>query len=446
MPETPSTPEQAERAHRTLNVPDAPLDAANQSLADALRASFSVLKAIMVVLIVLFMFSGFKCVEEHQGAVVLRLGKLEPTARGAGLSRAWPYPIDETLRVGITAETLKFFDTHWFQVRENEEGLALNQITRYGGLHPKHDGSLLTGDRGLAHVKWSLVYRIEDLPLFVANVADANDTKTRKLIQTLLENAAVRAAAGFTAAEITQTRTDELAKGVKRLINEELARMETGITVTTVEIPVATVPLQTRKAFANVTKAENNRTTKIREAEQKRADLLNAAAGASYEALLAELDKLDAARARGDQGAAAEIEQGIDHILEHEASGITGAAINREKAFYTQVVHAVRGDVEEFQALLAECQRTPRLLVDRLWQETERRILGSTGVKKWFLPPGQKEVRIKLGPDPRDKRAAEQRKYREQEEGAELDEPGLELELGIPEVPQAEKRRRVMGG
>jgi len=94
-------------AHRTLNVPDAPLDAANQSLADALRASFSVLKTIMIVLVVLFMFSGLKCVEEHQKAVVLSLGKLKADAvRDSGLSWAWPYPVDETLRVGVTAERL----------------------------------------------------------------------------------------------------------------------------------------------------------------------------------------------------------------------------------------------------------------------------------------------------------------------------------------------------
>ena len=440
MTETPSTPDQKRHAHRTLGVPDAPLDAANQSLADALRASFNVLKAIMVVLVVLFMFSGFKCVEEHQGAVVLRLGKLQPQQRGAGLSRAWPYPIDETLRVGVTAETLRF-DSHWFRVRADEEGLALHKLSRYSGLHPQHDGSLLTGDRGLAHVKWSLVYRVEDLPLFVGAVADANDEKVRKLIQTLLENAAVRAASGFTAAEITQTRTDEMAKEVKRLINEELDRLKTGITVTTVEIPLATVPLQTRRALVNVTRAENNKTTKIREAKRQRADLLNEAAGASYAKLLAMLDGLDAARARGDEVETARIEGEIDNVLEHEAAGIAGAAISREKAYYTQVVQDLRGDVEEFEGLLAEYQRTPRLLVDRLWQETERRMLGSTGVRKWYLPPGQKEVRIHLRPDPRDKRAAEERRYRKEEGSLELDEPGLELELGLPEESERNKRR-----
>ncbi|MHC4065943.1 MAG: SPFH domain-containing protein, partial [Planctomycetota bacterium] len=187
--------------HRTLNVPDAPLDAANQSLADALRASFSVLKGIMIILIVLFTFSGLKCVEEHQKAVVLRFGKLKSQdVRGPGLSPAWPYPVDETLRVGVRAEVLRFEEIH----------TAAGE-SRFGGLHPARDGALLTADKGLAHVRWSVVYRVEDLAAFVGNVSDANDETSKELIQTLLEHAAVRAAAQFTAAEISQSRTDALA-------------------------------------------------------------------------------------------------------------------------------------------------------------------------------------------------------------------------------------------
>ena len=259
-------------AHRTLNVPDAPLDAANQSLADALRASFSVLKTIMIVLVVLFMFSGLKCVEEHQKAVVLHLGKLKTDAvRDSGLSWAWPYPVDETLRLGVTAERLNFFEIH-----------TASTESRYGGLHPARDGALLTGDKGLVHAKWSVVYKIDDLPAFVRHVSDANDEKTRELIRTMLEHAAVQAAAQFTAAEISQTRTDVLAREVKRTLAAELAALGTGIAVTTVEIPSADVPLQTRRAFLEVTKAESEKKTKIQEARQKANNLLNETAGAVH--------------------------------------------------------------------------------------------------------------------------------------------------------------------
>src|SRR5215470_16874631 len=45
------------------------MDPANQSLADALRLSFRVLQIVMLVLVVLFLASGFRTVKEGQSGV-----------------------------------------------------------------------------------------------------------------------------------------------------------------------------------------------------------------------------------------------------------------------------------------------------------------------------------------------------------------------------------------
>ena len=410
-------------AHRTLNVPDAPLDAANQSLADALRASFSVLKTIMIVLVVLFMFSGLKCVEEHQKAVVLHLGKLKTDAvRDSGLSWAWPYPVDETLRLGVTAERLNFFEIH-----------TASTESRYGGLNPARDGALLTGDKGLVHAKWSVVYKIDDLPAFVRHVSDANDEKTRELIRTMLEHAAVQAAAQFTAAEISQTRTDVLAREVKRTLAAELAALGTGIAVTTVEIPSADVPLQTRRAFLEVTKAESEKKTKIQEARQKANNLLNETAGAVHPDLIALLDELEIAKSDQDQPRAARLEQELDGMLEEETTGEAGARLREAYGEYTEAVQGIRGDVEQFQFLLAEYQRTPRLLIDRLWQQTRRRILSYPGVTKWYLPARRKQVRMHIGTDPEERRQAEIEQLKKEAGVAPTASEAADFEVVVPE-------------
>jgi regulator of protease activity HflC (stomatin/prohibitin superfamily) len=389
---------------RTLNVAEAPFDAANQSLADALRSAFRVLKTIMIVLIVLYMFSGFECVEEHQKAVVLRFGRLltgEHQVREPGLSWAYPFPVDETLRVGVTAETLKFLDLH-----------TPASETRFGGLHPGRDGALLTGDKGLVHVKWSLVYRIADLPAFVAMVSDANDETSRNLVETLLQNAAVVSAAQFTAAEITQTRTDAFAKQVKRILNEELTRLGTGIEVTTVEIPSATPPGQTLAAFEAVTKAENQKDAQIQRAKQERNEILNQTAGRAHRELIEKLHELELAKAAGDQEQLAALDLQIDEILE-KAPGEAGAMIREARAEYTETIQRLRGDVEEYESLLTEYRTTPRLLIDRLWHDTRRRLLTNPGVTKYYLPPGKKELRLLIYPDPEDRRLDEIELYRQ---------------------------------
>ncbi|HUU84366.1 MAG TPA: SPFH domain-containing protein [Phycisphaerae bacterium] len=463
-----SSPDQ--HPHRTLHVTDAPFDAANQSLADALRASFGVLKAIMIILVVWFLLNGLTCVQENEQAVVFRLGKLLPTAHGSGLSWAFPYPFDETLCIGVTAETLTF-DSHWFGLMPDEVGVSLGRLSRGGqGLNPAHDGALLTADKGLAHVKWSLVYRITDLSRFVRNVSHTTDEKARKemtrtLIQTLLENAAVRAASMFTAAEITQTRTDAFAREVRTILAAEFDLLQTGIELTAVEIPEATVPLQTRKAFLAVIEAESEKTIEVQKADQKRNELLNKAAGPAYRKLIGEPDaaidrllpRLEAARAGGEDARAEELEQAIgklnlleiarsqgdqaqvlrleeevDRILEEEASGTVGAWIRRGESEYQRVIQGLRGDVEQYQTLVAEYEQTPRLLIERKWQETMRKVLAYPGVNKWWLPGGRQEVRIKIGPDPLARREAEITEYQKSRE-SEFEEPEAQRRIIIPE-------------
>jgi len=279
-----------------------------------------------------------------------------------------------------------------------------------------------------------VVYKVEDLPAFVRHVSDANDEKTRELIRTLLEHAAVRAAAQFTAAEISQTRTDALAREVKRTLAAELAALGTGIAVTTVEIPSAAVPLQTRRAFLAVTKAESEKTTKIQEARQKANNLLNETAGAVHLDLIALLDELEIAKADQDQARVARLEQELDRTLEEETAGEAGARLRGAYGEYTEAVQGIRGDVEQFQFLLAEYQRTPRLLIDRLWQQTRRRILSYPGVTKWYLPAGRKQVRMHIGTDPEERRQAEIEQFkREAGVGPTGSDAAADFEVVIPE-------------
>ena len=98
--------------------------------------AFRVLKGIMVILVIWFALSGLTCVQQHQQAVVLRFGEVTGRPRGPGLSVAFPFPIDQTLLVDVTA-VKRTYDKHWFQVRQGEEGKAIQQLRRSGeGLKP----------------------------------------------------------------------------------------------------------------------------------------------------------------------------------------------------------------------------------------------------------------------------------------------------------------------
>ena len=87
--------------------PETPVDAGSQALAEALRSSFAIVKVVMVLLVLLFLASGFFTVGPQERAILLRFGR--PVGEGEnallmpGLHWSLPYPIDESIKVSITA-------------------------------------------------------------------------------------------------------------------------------------------------------------------------------------------------------------------------------------------------------------------------------------------------------------------------------------------------------
>ena len=67
------------------------MDAGSQALAEALRSSFAIVKVVMVLLVLLFLASGFFTVGPQERAIILRFGKARgrrrkgPARAGAAL-------------------------------------------------------------------------------------------------------------------------------------------------------------------------------------------------------------------------------------------------------------------------------------------------------------------------------------------------------------------------
>ena len=98
-----------------------------------------------------------------------------------------------------------------------------------------------------------------------------------------------------------------------------------------------------------------------------------------------------------------------------------GAEVRKARAYYAEVIQSIQGDVEQYRFLMEEYTNSPKLLVDRLWQQTKERVLTNRGVTKYYLSPGQKEIRLRIGEDPEEQRQQEREQYMK-EEGAELEE------------------------
>ena len=75
------------------------MDPANRSLADALKITFRLLQAAMVVLFGLFAFSGLQEVREGESGLRLMFGRLVESDVPPGIRFALPPPVGEIVRV-----------------------------------------------------------------------------------------------------------------------------------------------------------------------------------------------------------------------------------------------------------------------------------------------------------------------------------------------------------
>src|SRR5258705_900124 len=85
--------------------PEPPEDAESQALADALKSSFGIVRVILVIMVIVFLGSGFFTVGPQEKSVILRLGKTvgkdEKSLLWPGPHLAFPYPIDEVVRIPV---------------------------------------------------------------------------------------------------------------------------------------------------------------------------------------------------------------------------------------------------------------------------------------------------------------------------------------------------------
>ena len=195
------------------------LDAANESLARALAVSFNALRWIMLVLIAVFLASGFFTVAADEVAVRTRFGRIVPGADGevlypeGGPYFRWPAPMGQVYRVPTTTRELRIEDSFVFRAAMSDRGGAgrpLSEISQGPRLDPQYDGALLTGDQSIVHARYAVSYKIlpENAARFVRNVASVDNIDTAatdrervfrladNLVRNVIEQAIVEDVAG----------------------------------------------------------------------------------------------------------------------------------------------------------------------------------------------------------------------------------------------------------
>ena len=419
-------PSTADRRDSRPNVVGPGIDPAQQSLAEALRVSFAILKFAMLGLLVAYAFSGLFSVGSNEVALRLRFGDYVGDAGSRVLERgtylAAPFPLEEIVKVDTRPVSLVLDREFWFETSAQESTLTRGQMQglKARPLNPLRDGSLITGDSNIAHAKWTLTWRVADPVAFLTNVG------SRELAASIVRLVAQQGIVQMTA----QAAADDLLRGVVDrdvalgAMQRRLDDMRTGLVVDQLVLDKVSAPMRVAASFDAVTTAESDRAGRVVAADQERSRILAETAGEASDRLLEIIVAHEQASERGDEALAREAEQRIDAAIESLAvdgepiGGEVARRLNAARTYRTQIVEKVAGEAQAFEQLLPQFERTPRLVLSKLWEDAREQILTGKDVETFYTVPGQLELQLNRDPNLQKERQIEQLRARRQEQRA----------------------------
>jgi membrane protease subunit HflK len=403
------------------------LDSAGKSLSEALRISFIILKIIMIVLVVVFLASGFRTVEPDEQALVLRFGKIrgvgENRILGPGLKWVFPYPIDEIVKIPVAKKQNLPINSFWYYQKPDELLPGPKQKARIPEkLNPVLEGYCITrsekqsytgggssgSDYHLVHSRWILTYQIDDPERFFKNVytddvkpgqsyADVIAKSITPLLQRLVAGSVVTAMVNYTIDEAISSQ-DRIPKHVKKSLQKKLDKIKSGITVVSVQLTDITWPRQIDNAFLASIKASQESQKLISQAKGYAENTLNQTAGPIAEKLL---------EALGDKT----VGEHEKELLWTQLAGQAQKKIANARAYRTQVVEIAKANAEYLQRILPEYRKRPELVIQKIYQDAIEYVLNNTDEKTIIQPTeGTKgrEIRLMIGRDPTLKPKSEQ--------------------------------------
>jgi len=336
---------------------ETPVDAGSQALSEALRSSFGILKFVMLLLVGLFFASGLFTVGPQERAIIIRLGKPvgegEKALLGPGLHYSAPYPIDQYVKVPITAIQKVRSSVGWFAVTPAQElsGEDRNPLPVTQPMDPEIDGYVLTADNNIVHSRATLTYHIADPVGFIFNFVNASNA-----VLSALDNALIYSASQFKVDDILTRDVGGFQAAVKKRTSALVESQNLGVVVEDCQVE-SRAPRQLKDAFDNVLKAEVTRNKVLDEA----------------------------------------------HIYENRtinrASADAQSAINSAESERARVVNDVSSQADRFNDILPKYRANPTLFVQQRLAETLTRVLTNAHDKIFLAesPDGNtKELRLLL--------------------------------------------------
>jgi membrane protease subunit HflK len=270
---------------------------------------------LAVVVVGLWIASGFYVVDQSEQGVELRFGKYQEV-KPAGLRWHMPYPIELVEIVNVQ------------QVRTVEVGYRTREGASQLTLVPR-EALMLTADENIIDIQFAVQYNIRDPRDLLFKVSEPADQVVRQATESAVREIVGRSSMDFV---ITGGRA-EIAFETRELLQTILDRYQTGITVRAVEMQNAQPPAEVKDAFDDAVRAREDEERLKNEAEAYANDIIPKS-----------------------RGAAARI-------------------VQEAEAYKESVVATSQGEASRFLQVLEEYNLAPGVTRDRLYLEAMEEVL-----------------------------------------------------------------------
>ena len=297
-------------------------------------------------LLALALYTSFYRVDASEQGIVLRFGKHARTVE-PGLQMKLPWPIENVYTVPVRkVQSLEFgFST-----------ITAGRKTEYAKRSKQLDdvADMLTGDLNIAHVEWIVQYRIDDAMASLFNIGDENSLYSDFIssirhqdinpaipdtIRDVSESVMRKLVGDRSVDSVLTLGREEISAEAKIEIQEMLDVFEAGVEIITVKLQTTSPPESVKDAFQEVNRARQNkeRVVNLAEGERNR--------------------QIPAARGKREQ------------------------MISEAEGYKARRVLETMGQINAFNAKLAEYEKAPEVTKQRLYLEAMQEVLSQVGNK-----------------------------------------------------------------
>jgi membrane protease subunit HflK len=280
---------------------------------------------VALVILVIWVVSGFFIVNPAEQAVVLRLGKYNDVEQ-PGLH--WMARFIDTRYLVDVQKIYSFSLEGDFLTKSSEQGDLPNQVQVAS---TQKAAEAADQSKNLVNVELNVQYRVSDPRAYLFNVVDPDST-----MQQAASGALSDVIGQMKLDEVLTTGREMVSSGVFERVKKILANYNAGLEVIGVTLRKIQAPDQVRAAFSDVNRADQDRSTTIQQAQ-------------AYASKVVPL-----------------------------AQGLAARILADANGYRQQIVLKSQADVARYQAMLQAYQASPDLTRERLYLDSIQNILKNT--------------------------------------------------------------------